>query len=404
MTQQMINIHVYPRLLTPRDRLVMEPGGEPIEVSEDKLLVWIDLAPEYRFVHPTRTVLIGAEAVEVHEGQWWLEVDDQRFPAIGASTPGVVAPLKLGAAEVHVLPRVFAAGEVIEDGTEGKIGIDEPSVVIWIDRDPTGRFAHATRYVVIGAGATRVVDGDWWPTVHGRKALGLPMAVPQPWSFEAGGRGAAGEPTAVDAVLAVDVMPSKVASERASASVNAIGQVPTAGWSDARLSQRVYVAPPGDDIVDFDFTARPPAGPSADVVSQVVASHALALAGVAGVRIHGKRESVTIHVPMITDALTPGDPFHVVSADFEGDTLVVKVRYGGGCARHDFRVLWDGSIRKSDPPQLDLLLTHDAHNDPCRALLTRTLRIDMLDLPPAIVRLRDGRGYEAELRYRVPAT
>lgn len=76
----------------------------------------------------------------------------------------------------------------------------------------------------------------------------------------------------------------------------------------------------------------------------------------------------------------------------------------GGCARHDFRVLWGRVDPQSDPPAARPLLTHDAHNDPCRALLTRTLRIDMLDLPPAIVRLRDGRGYEAELRYRVPAT
>lgn len=401
----MIRMYTFPQLLTPENRLALEPGGPAMTLSENKLLIWIDLMPTYRYAHPTRTVLVGAGEVDVLEGQWWIEVDGRRFADADGGTPAVLAPVALDGARVHVLPRIFMPGEALSDGKEAKIEIEEPSVVLWIDRKPEAKYVHDTRYVILGARRARVVDGRWWPEIGGRRVDTqlLPMACPQPWEIPDGRsqEPPPGERRPVEEVLLADVMPVRVAPQRGT--VTAIGRVPTAGWTGVRLDPRVYIAAPDDDIIDFDLSALPPGGPAAQVQSEVCAAHQLPLADVAGVRIHGERNSLAVYIPMIRDNALTGDPFNIQSATLEGDQLVVKVRYGGGCRRHDFRVVWNGQLRKSNPPQLSLMLIHDSHADPCRALVYQTLRIDLFDLPPAVVHLNNGLGFEASFNYRLPA-
>ena len=50
--------------------------------------------------------------------------------------------------------------------------------------------------------------------------------------------------------------------------------------------------------------------------------------------------------------------------------LEVLVRYGGGCARHEFALHWR---RQGDTTEL--WLYHDANGDLCEALLTEQLRV-----------------------------
>lgn len=401
-----IQVFVYPQLITPKNQLKLDPEHEPLELKEEKLLLWVDLAPTMRFVHPTRTILIGAESVEVYEGEWWVEVDGRRYPEHDADYPSLVTPLELpsGAEDdprLQFLPRMFEAGETLRDG-EREIAIEEPSLVAWIDLQPRAKLAHPTRYVIIGAREVRVLDGEWWPTLAGRPVLGLPAALPQPWVLPYAPSSSPRDPVHVDEVKLVDAMPVKL--DRRRGSVTAVGQVPTAGYSDARLDQRIYIVDPGDGIIDFDFMARPPGERAAQVVSEVVASHDIPLEGIAGVRIHAEHKPMKLYLPMTGMELEPLDRFTILAARFEGDQLIVQVRYGGGCRRHDFRVLWNGALRESNPPQADFLLTHDGHADPCRALRSETLRIDMLDLPPLVLTLRDGFGFEQQLRYRLPPT
>lgn len=401
-----IQVFVHSQLVTPKNQLALDPEHEPLELKEDKLLIWVDLAPTMRFAHPTRTILIGAESVDVYEGQWWLELDGHRYPEQGTNYPSLVTPLELPSGAVddprlQFLPRVFGAGETLRDG-EREIVLEEPSLVAWIDLQPQARFAHPTRYVIIGAREVRVIDGEWWPTLAGRPVLGSPAAVPQPWVLPQVPSSPPGDPVHVDEVELVDAMPVKL--DRRRGSVTAMGHVPTAGYSEARLDQRVYVVDPGDDIIDFDFMARPPGGLAAQVVSEVVASHDIPLRGVAGVRIHADRNRMQLHLPMVSTELVVRDRFEILAARLESDQLVVDVLYGGGCRRHDFRVLWSGALRESSPPQADFLLTHDGHADPCKALRRETIRVDMLDLPPLVLTLRNGFGFEQQLRYRLPPT
>jgi hypothetical protein len=53
--------------------------------------------------------------------------------------------------------------------------------------------------------------------------------------------------------------------------VTATGQVPTGGWSDAKLKRRDYEKPPKDGIYEYDLTAVPPDGIATQVISKVTA-------------------------------------------------------------------------------------------------------------------------------------
>jgi hypothetical protein len=74
------------------------------------------------------------------------------------------------------------------------------------------------------------------------------------------------------------------------------------------------------------------------------------------------------------------DPYEFRSMSMSGDTLVVEVRYGGGCEQHDFTLLVMPIFMESYPVQMSGSLAHDAKGDMCRALVSSTLRFDLSPL------------------------
>lgn len=70
-------------------------------------------------------------------------------------------------------------------------------------------------------------------------------------------------------------------------------------------------------------------------------------------------------------------PFEVLFAEVQGDTLVTVVRYGGGCGEHRFELEADGPLMKSLPPKQPLRWVHRSPGDPCRALISDTVRADV---------------------------
>ncbi|MBX7052586.1 MAG: hypothetical protein K1X54_11170 [Flavobacteriales bacterium] len=80
-----------------------------------------------------------------------------------------------------------------------------------------------------------------------------------------------------------------------------------------------------------------------------------------------------------SDYTWPGstDPFDVLSTEVKGDMLILEIQYGGGCQEHDFSMTTNLMWMKSMPPQLNLYLEHENHDDNCRALITRKLAFDL---------------------------
>ena len=73
-------------------------------------------------------------------------------------------------AQVFVYPEKLTAKDrlVFGDGGGEPIEIKGETTLIWVDLQPGARFAHPTECVLVSAGGTRVVKGDWWLVLNGR--------------------------------------------------------------------------------------------------------------------------------------------------------------------------------------------------------------------------------------------
>ena len=74
--------------------------------------------------------------------------------------------------------------------------------------------------------------------------------------------------------------------------LNAVGQVPTGGWKDAKLTPRKYKDAPKDGIYEFDLTAVRPTGIVTQVISKVKATHTWENppADLKGIKVYGTEE------------------------------------------------------------------------------------------------------------------
>lgn len=82
-------------------------------------------------------------------------------------------------------------------------------------------------------------------------------------------------------------------------------------------------------------------------------------------------------VMMQMPALETGDPYNFEKVELKGDILELVVSYSGGCETHDFVLQGDPRIMKSLPPQMNIVLLHNANQDRCRAHITDTLHYDL---------------------------
>lgn len=401
-----IEIFMYPALLGPGESVRDGHHGQPVQITEPTMLVWIDLAPGHRFAHPTCTLLISASQVDVHPGSWWAVIDDDiGFPVGFEALPDVVFPVQLGNALLHALPSEIRPEDALTDGVHGRLlPIQDRSLVMWLDLEPGGRFEHPTRYIVIGAQVAEVVGGRERPTLRGRHhPLGMSIAVPARRALQVPRLDDVPDatPRRVLQVVAADLASLKGNAEQLT--LTAVGTVPSLGWSDARLVPHVYVQAPPDGIWGFDFVARPPSGPAAAAISKVSACLTLpASKALAGIRIHAADSAFVLRVPELTQqVLADGDPFQVEAIRLAHDQLEIDVSYSGGCRGHHFRLVWTGALTRSIPPHASFRLLHDAAGDPCKAIVRETLHFDMVDLPPFEMHLSTPYGFEQTMHYRL---
>jgi len=70
------------------------------------------------------------------------------------------------------------------------------------------------------------------------------------------------------------------------------------------------------------------------------------------------------------------DFFEVQEVFVNDNCLNVILTYGGGCGEVNYEVFYDNIVLQSYPPQLYLMLKF-TDNDPCRAIETDTISIDL---------------------------
>ncbi|MFX1535532.1 MAG: hypothetical protein ACFFDI_15000 [Promethearchaeota archaeon] len=79
----------------------------------------------------------------------------------------------------------------------------------------------------------------------------------------------------------------------------------------------------------------------------------------------------------------PRDPLSISSIELNNDILNAKVSFSGGCKGHNFALIASRGFMESDPVQINVLLSHDAHNDLCEAWITEDLAFDLSPLKEA---------------------
>jgi hypothetical protein len=71
------------------------------------------------------------------------------------------------------------------------------------------------------------------------------------------------------------------------------------------------------------------------------------------------------------------DPFELNYVELEEGIIKISVSYSGGCQLHIFTITWDEIISSSNPPGINLIITHNANNDNCEAYITEVLEFSM---------------------------
>lgn len=74
------------------------------------------------------------------------------------------------------------------------------------------------------------------------------------------------------------------------------------------------------------------------------------------------------------------DPVTIEKIEIICDTLRLRVSYGGGCKTHTFTLYCSTFLYKSNPPQRDVWLSHDANGDNCEAYITEWLSFHLSPL------------------------
>lgn len=81
-----------------------------------------------------------------------------------------------------------------------------------------------------------------------------------------------------------------------------------------------------------------------------------------------------------TNKIRNGEAYSINNVKRVGDFLQINLSYSGGCKIHDFEIIWDGIVYTDEPCHMNLLLIHNANNDTCEALITKTVVVNLEEL------------------------
>jgi hypothetical protein len=133
-------------------------------------------------------------------------------------------------------------------------------------------------------------------------AVGLSAAAVVALADPLAGQDRKADPVTVKTILKVEFAIQEI--DPPNLVVYATGEVPTGGWSGAKLTRKKYDTPPADGIQDYTLTAVAPTGIVTQALSKVEARdtwsrYTVEAPWLKGVRVHGAGKGVV--VKMLTE-------------------------------------------------------------------------------------------------------
>lgn len=212
-------------------------------------------------------------------------------------------------------------------------------------------------------------------------------------------------PEPVDLLFSVETVSGRLQEPEALISVR--GTANSGGWSSPTLKAVQYIQAPPDGIYDFSLVAQKPSGMATMVMTPIEVKDFQLTAGsdMKGVRVLAQENSITLRflqqikeLPLAIDPIT----VTVTAARFEQDVLVLDVSHAGGTNHnHEYHLVWSGIATRSMPPQVNVFLIHDAHDDDTRdddaeQTVTASLPFALpATLNPSVIRIRTQEDGEA---------
>lgn len=88
----------------------------------------------------------------------------------------------------------------------------------------------------------------------------------------------------------------------------------------------------------------------------------------------------TIQLIDENDAVIKHDILSANNVSCDNDTIIFNITYAGGCKEHIINLYAYKTIEKSNPAKVTIVLSHDANDDYCEALITREIKFDLATL------------------------
>ncbi|MBW2740651.1 MAG: hypothetical protein JRE64_17820 [Deltaproteobacteria bacterium] len=171
-----INVYMFPHELTSDDNLQDGSSGEPFNLADNTLFIWVDLHTQAKFAHPTVYILISSDGTRVEHGMWWPVLNGKQILYGSRNKLVMISPFEVSSftefINVYAFPHELIPADKLVDGPDGvPFKITGNTLLIWVDLHPDMRFTHPTEYILIAPEAINVYKGGWWPVLNGKRIL-----------------------------------------------------------------------------------------------------------------------------------------------------------------------------------------------------------------------------------------
>jgi hypothetical protein len=88
-----------------------------------------------------------------------------------------------------------------------------------------------------------------------------------------------------------------------------------------------------------------------------------------------RKKNIEFPYKIVSEIKTEYTRYHIKEVAINGDSISIKVQYGGGCVKpHIFEIV---ELKNDNDSRIQLHLLHLTTNDRCKALLRETLTFDL---------------------------